>query len=478
MPRMLPLRQRVAVDGDEEVAAGHVGEAGALLQANEPVGLAGEDDLEALLGQDGAELLGDGQRDVLLAGAVGADGAGVVAAVAGIDDHPAELEAELLGEGDLARGALLDRPEPLPHLRRRGEGEDGTGVGAGCSRRGGGARARQRWTRGALRRPVGSGRGRVLVVGVGRRLACGVPVVRGRLRRGDLLQPVGRLDGMRGGLPDGERRARLGSSRGGARLAGAGGRDPLAVGGGALPGCRGRRPRLVARGVPCRRGARVGRGLAAGDGLALPERGSQDLEAGRLHFPSGAVPRQQQPAGGLWLLALEVRAGQGERGVVGERVPRIGFEEGPVVLHRGGGVLGEEADRAEVGEELGGVEERVRGAAALRVLLRDGLEAVGDGEPAVAELPALRVLLQCVVALASGLVGLFRRVGSGERRQREGHRWQGPAGGWESRRQSCEPGPIHRANFRSPACSRSVCVLRHTAGRARHGASDVSSGHC
>src|SRR6185503_9827492 len=54
-----------------------------------------------------------------------------------------------------------------------------------------------------------------------------------------------------------------------------------------------------------------------------------------------------------------------------------------------------------------------------RMLLRDRLEAVGDGEPAVAELPPLGVLLQGVVALACGLVRLLRAVRSGERRQRE-----------------------------------------------------------
>src|SRR4029079_15780654 len=76
-----PLGQRVAVDGDEEVAAGDVGEAGTLLEAHELVGLAREDDLEALLGQDGAELLRDGPRDGLLARAVpGARSSGRVGA--------------------------------------------------------------------------------------------------------------------------------------------------------------------------------------------------------------------------------------------------------------------------------------------------------------------------------------------------------------------------------------------------------------
>jgi hypothetical protein len=63
------------VDGDEEVAAGHVGEAGALLEADELVRLAGEDDLEALLGEDGAELLRDGERDVLCSARVTSLGA-------------------------------------------------------------------------------------------------------------------------------------------------------------------------------------------------------------------------------------------------------------------------------------------------------------------------------------------------------------------------------------------------------------------
>jgi hypothetical protein len=87
--------------------AGHVGQASALLEADELVGLAGEDDLQPLLGEHRPEPPGDGQGHVLLAGAVCADGAGVVAAVAGVDHHAAELEAELLGEGDLARGRFL-----------------------------------------------------------------------------------------------------------------------------------------------------------------------------------------------------------------------------------------------------------------------------------------------------------------------------------------------------------------------------------
>jgi len=117
------------VHGDEEVAAGDVRQPGALLEADEPVGFAGEDDLEALLGEDGAEPLCDGQGNVLLLGAVCADGAGVVTAVTRIDDHPAELEAELLGECDVARGTLLDRPQALADLGRWREREDGPCVG-------------------------------------------------------------------------------------------------------------------------------------------------------------------------------------------------------------------------------------------------------------------------------------------------------------------------------------------------------------
>ena len=71
------------MDGDEQVAAGLVGELRAVLEPDVVIVLAGEDDLQAALLELLGELLGDGQGDVLLARALLADGARVVAAVAG-----------------------------------------------------------------------------------------------------------------------------------------------------------------------------------------------------------------------------------------------------------------------------------------------------------------------------------------------------------------------------------------------------------
>ena len=45
-------------------------------------------------------------------------------AVAGIDDHPADLRPELLGRGDLPGAVLAHRPEPVAHLA----------AGASCQR--------------------------------------------------------------------------------------------------------------------------------------------------------------------------------------------------------------------------------------------------------------------------------------------------------------------------------------------------------
>ena len=89
---------RVGVNGDEEVGVHFVGDAaaghqlGALLLtiaagpgADGVIVLSRQDDVDAHLPEEAAEALGDVQVDVFLAEAGAADGAGVVAAVSGIN---------------------------------------------------------------------------------------------------------------------------------------------------------------------------------------------------------------------------------------------------------------------------------------------------------------------------------------------------------------------------------------------------------
>lgn len=77
----------VEVEGDEDGVGVLVGEVYALLEGEILVGAAGEADLEAAFAELGGELLSEGEGMVLFAAvAVGAGGAGVVSAVAGVDD--------------------------------------------------------------------------------------------------------------------------------------------------------------------------------------------------------------------------------------------------------------------------------------------------------------------------------------------------------------------------------------------------------
>ena len=77
----------VEVEGDEDGVRILVGEVDALLEGEVFVGAAGEADLEAALAELGGELFGKAESVVFFASiAVGADGAGVMSTVAGIDD--------------------------------------------------------------------------------------------------------------------------------------------------------------------------------------------------------------------------------------------------------------------------------------------------------------------------------------------------------------------------------------------------------
>ena len=80
-----PFFGGVGVDGDKEVGAGGVGQLGPLIEAHVHIGRPGQDHLVAVVLEDGGQLEGDGQVDVLLHDALIA-GAGLVPAVAGVDD--------------------------------------------------------------------------------------------------------------------------------------------------------------------------------------------------------------------------------------------------------------------------------------------------------------------------------------------------------------------------------------------------------
>ena len=79
------------MDRDEEVALVLVGDRGAALERQEGVGGAGQDDAHAEpRGQPVGERAGELQRQVLLGRAARADGAGLGAAVAGVEDDRAD----------------------------------------------------------------------------------------------------------------------------------------------------------------------------------------------------------------------------------------------------------------------------------------------------------------------------------------------------------------------------------------------------
>ena len=95
------------MDGDKKLGVAGAGEAGAFAEFDEAVVLAGQVDLDFGVGLADAvgELFGDGEGQRFLVGlAVGADGAGVLAAVAGIDDDAVEAE---FGDGVVSLGKVL-----------------------------------------------------------------------------------------------------------------------------------------------------------------------------------------------------------------------------------------------------------------------------------------------------------------------------------------------------------------------------------
>src|SRR5215471_15658323 len=85
----------VGMDRDEQVGALLIGDGGAGFERDEGIVLAGVDDFGAEAGlEQFAETAADVENQVFLFYAVGADSAGIVAAVSGIDDNLADLEAE------------------------------------------------------------------------------------------------------------------------------------------------------------------------------------------------------------------------------------------------------------------------------------------------------------------------------------------------------------------------------------------------
>jgi len=90
----------VCVDGDEEVGLGLVGDRGACLKRDEGVVAARVDDVGAeALFEQAAETEGNVEDDVFFFDAAGAEGAGVMSAMAGVDDDAVDLEAEGTNHG-------------------------------------------------------------------------------------------------------------------------------------------------------------------------------------------------------------------------------------------------------------------------------------------------------------------------------------------------------------------------------------------
>ena len=99
MPRACGLRLAFACMDRNRSAPVRVRDGGALLEGDEDVGGAGEQHLGTqLLADEALEAERDVEHEVLLLQTAAADGAGVVAAVAGVDDDAARPEAQLPGE--------------------------------------------------------------------------------------------------------------------------------------------------------------------------------------------------------------------------------------------------------------------------------------------------------------------------------------------------------------------------------------------
>ena len=119
MPRAVGLRLALAwMDRNRSAPAG-VGDGGALLEGHEDVGRARHDHLgRQLVAHHLLEAQGHVEDEVLLHEPAAADGAGIVAAVAGVDDDPARAQAELAGEA-VGAGAIGLRRRRAPTRQRR-----------------------------------------------------------------------------------------------------------------------------------------------------------------------------------------------------------------------------------------------------------------------------------------------------------------------------------------------------------------------
>ena len=96
------------MDGDEQVGLMLVGDGGARLQRNERVVVAGVDHVGAQARlQQPAQAQSDVEHQILLHHPVRADGAGVVAAVSGIDHNASDLQSQRRGQAAIARRGRL-----------------------------------------------------------------------------------------------------------------------------------------------------------------------------------------------------------------------------------------------------------------------------------------------------------------------------------------------------------------------------------
>ena len=138
----------VGVYGEEEVGLGLVGDGGAGFEGDEGVVVAGVDDVgsEALLEQL-AEAQGYVEDDLFFFNSSGTGGAGVVAAVAGVDDDASDFQAQGAHQGALAgsRGLGSARGRDVFGFCIRVDGGDMRGMGcawlgASDDRRGRGGR--------------------------------------------------------------------------------------------------------------------------------------------------------------------------------------------------------------------------------------------------------------------------------------------------------------------------------------------------
>ena len=102
------MKFRVRVDGNEKVGRFLVGDGGSSFEGYEGVVLAGVNDLGAEPGlQQLTQTAADVEHQIFFFEAIGADGAGIVASVARVDDDFSDLEAQGAGERTVAAGGGL-----------------------------------------------------------------------------------------------------------------------------------------------------------------------------------------------------------------------------------------------------------------------------------------------------------------------------------------------------------------------------------